>query len=448
MHVLIAGLGRFGGGLGALRYFAEQGNRVRVCDRASADSFADVTAKFSSRDEVSFHFGPERPELLDDIDLLVPSPALPDDHILIREARARGVRIAGEIELFLERCPTPVLAVTGSNGKTTTAHLLAEMLNAAGHPARLAGNMGISLLPVLDELDAQTTVVVELSSFQLERFDLARLRTSGFSLRGAIVTSFAPNHLDRHRTVQAYAEAKARLFELLDDDAPLIFEGSSPTERSWRASPELDGLRIGCSMQEQALLAQLAAFAPHRVAALNATQATLLGEALGLFDRETAAAVLRSFRPLPHRLEIVAEDEGLTFVNDSKSTTPEATAAGVAAFDGPVHLIAGGYDKALDQGPLIKAARRCASVRLLGQTAAALAEALSDHPDCEVFPDLDRLLDDVALRVDAGVVLLSPGHASYGLWRDYRGRGESFRDGVAQRWCQTSGERTFDSTAE
>jgi UDP-N-acetylmuramoylalanine--D-glutamate ligase len=450
MRALVAGLGRFGGGAGALRYLVACGWEVRVSDSAPESAFADVVAAWAEHPEVSFHFGPEELSLLEGVDLLVPSPALPDDHLLLLEARRRGLRVAGEIELFLEHCPARVLAITGSNGKTTTAHLLCRMLEEAGHRARLAGNMGISLLPQLAEIRDSDWIVVELSSFQLARLDLDRL--CGLQrrprLRGAIVTSFAPNHLDRHRDLDDYAAAKARLFSLLPDGAPVVLEGESAAEKHWIESGLIRRLRRLRSRDDEALAHRLLEVSPHGVAARNAMQAARLARALDLCEEAHAIAVAKRFRPLEDRLEIIADDGQRRFVNDSKSTTPEATAAGVAAFRGDVHLIAGGYDKELDLEPLVDAARSCRSVRLIGATAPRLAESLADHRDCRRFETLDDLLDDLFRRVESGVVLLSPGHASYGLWRDYRARGEAFRRGVRQRLAGESPSKSENSRLE
>ncbi|MEZ6194983.1 MAG: UDP-N-acetylmuramoyl-L-alanine--D-glutamate ligase [Planctomycetota bacterium] len=426
---LVVGLGRFGGGEGALRFLADRGDEVLVSDSAPEAAFADVVAAWRDHPRVTFSFGPQTPELLAGRDLVVASPAVPPEAPILRAARERGLPVTTELALFLERAPRLGLAVTGSNGKSTTAELLAAMLRAAGRTVEVAGNMGRSLLPEVATLPPETELVLEISSFQLEAMALPTP-----PLRGAIITGITPNHLDRHGDMARYVEAKSRVLELVADGGSLVAPRDLPALADWRAAGRLDRLReIAVESLPADVATAIAAGAPNRIIAFNARQAAALAGATGPLGVAAVTRALAEFRPLRHRLEEVARRGDLRFVDDSKSTTPEATAAGVAAFEGPIHLVCGGYDKGLDPAPLLDAARRCASVRLLGATAEDLEGRLRGHADLARFTTLSSLLDDVFARVRSGCVLLSPGHASYGLWRDYRARGEDFRRGIRER---------------
>lgn len=424
-RVLIMGLGSFGGGEGAARYFAQRGDHVTVTDLRSAEALAAPLARLADLPAVRYVLGRHDEADFLTADRLVVSPAVPDADRLTALSRSRGVAIDTEMGLFLERCPAPVLAITGSNGKSTTTRLLHALLDAAGLRPYLAGNIGISLLPVVDDLDPLRPVVLEISSFQL-----ARLAGRDPLFRGAILTNLTPNHLDRHPDFAAYARAKAVVFERLERQGVGVFNADDPESKGIAARfPEA----LGVSSAEADAGVPALSFLPGPTNRMNFLQALTLARRFTGDPLVAAAAhVAASFRGIEHRLEVFAERSGVLFVNDSKATTPEATHAAVGAFDRPIHLIAGGYDKGLAADLLLTDFSRCRSVHLIGATAGRLAELFRARGGrAFVHDSLDAAVAEAAAAAQPDdVVLLSPAHPSYGLFSDYRARGRAFRSRV------------------
>jgi len=321
--------------------------------------------------------------------------------------------------------------VSGSNGKTTTCRMVAGLLEAAGRAPRPCGNMGISLLPEVEHLAPDQPIVLEISSFQLERLgDEPRFSD-------ALLLPITANHLDRHGNFEHYVRAKGRLAELTRDGGSVILDATCPVSRRLARSMQPGRNAIWVERDEElrcvpALPHLLGAFNRRNFAAARKLVEAWLREDLVEADVRNAAETMH---PLPHRMEGVDARRPPRFINDSKSTTPAAALAAVTAFSRPVHLIAGGADKGVDPACMAAAFERCASVHLLGATGPTLrpiAEDLVERVTCH--PDLEGAFEAATAEADPGeVVLLSPGHASYGLYRDYRERGEHFRDLVRLR---------------
>ncbi len=439
--VTVMGLGRFGGGVGAARYLARFGARVTVTDLKGPESLGPSVAALEGL-PVALHLGGHREADFTGADAVVVSPAVPKSSPYLALAREAGAEITSEMNLFLEACPAPVVGVTGSSGKSTTTALLGAML-ARARPTRVGGNIGVSLLEDLPAIGPEEVVVLELSSFQLE--DLARL---GRSPRVAVVTNISPNHLDRHGTMEAYIDAKKNILRFQGRDDVAVLAADDPVVRTWAAEApgrvlffSLDGpvtegawaeggevvFRLEGREERADLGSVLRLRGRHNLA--NALAAAVAARVMGAgLDDVLAAAA--SFEPLPHRLEPVAEVDGVLYVNDSKATTPRAAVVAMEAFEAPVVLIAGGYDKHLDPSPMVEAARRRArAVVLLGTTAPALAEALGpDGPTVVRVEDLPEAVRQAARLAQRGdVVLLAPGHASWDMFENYEQRGEVFR---------------------
>ena len=415
------GLGRFGGGAGAARHFLAHGAEVTVTDLANREELGEPAELLAS--SCRLVLGRHVEDDFRAADVVVASPAVPTDHPLLHLARRSGARVTTEIELFLEACPARLVGITGSNGKTTTAYLHHALVEAAGERAALTGNMGISLLPEVDALAPETIVTVELSSFQLERLDATP------RLDAAVVTRITPNHLDRHGTMERYAQAKARIVDLLQPGATLVVDARCRVAGEWTRRAADRGLR--CVLVDDAAVDEtpeplhLLGRANRRNLAMAARAARTVVPRL---DAAAITHVARTHRSLPHRLETVAVLAGTRFVDDSKATTPEATAAAIEGLTARIHLIAGGRDKGMDPAPLLAAARRCATVTLLGETAPRLATRL---PGAARASDLDQAVRMACAAARSGdVVLLSPGHASHDMFRDYRARGRAFREAV------------------
>ena len=350
--------------------------------------------------------------LLDGARLLVKSPGVPGELPLVAAARERGIPVWSEVELGFTLLPgARFVGVTGTNGKTTTAELLGEIFRAAGRDVAVAGNVGTPLTSVR----AADWVVCELSSFQLEDVHT-------FACDVAVLLNLEPDHLDRHRTFEAYRDAKLRIFERAR--AAVVPQGFT-LGNSYRP------VTVATFTAGDALPAEPRIRGPHNRE--NAAAATAAARAAGLGD-EAIAAGLRSFPGVPHRLEQVGERDGVRYVNDSKATNVAAASRALAAYaDEPVHLILGGSLKGEDFAPLAAAVGpNVRSVHLIGEAAGQLAEAFAGR---KIFADgdLEHAVAHAARLAERGdVVLLSPACASYDQFENYERRGDRFRELVQE----------------
>jgi UDP-N-acetylmuramoylalanine--D-glutamate ligase len=375
---------------------------------------------------------------------VVKSPGVPREAPVIAAALERGLDVIGELELAWRAIPNRFVAVTGTNGKTTTVELLGQIHRTAGEPVAVAGNVGTPLASLAGELNPAATVVCEASSFQLES-------TSYFAPECAVFLNLAPDHLDRHRDLDAYLAAKLRIFANQGNDDVAIYNADDPLLAGRDlggcarrvafcrgAAPECEvALAEGTLFHDgEPLIAteELGILGEHNVA--NAMAAASAALAMGI-DRDAVREGLRSFAGVPHRLEEVAEIDGVRFVNDSKATNVASAAVGISAFDGGVHAILGGSEKGEPFRPLIETiAERCVACYLIGATADRLATELSSVVSGGV--ELHRCvdLDDAVRRAVAAastgeVVLLSPACASFDSFENFERRGDRFREIVA-----------------
>ncbi len=441
LAVTVMGLGLFGGGVGAASYFARRGARVTVTDLKSAEALAPSLEALAGL-EVTFRLGRHEASDFAGADVVVVSPAVPKPSPYPSAAERAGALVTSEMNLFLAACRAPIVGITGSSGKSTTTALAGEMLGRAG-PTRVGGNIGKSLLEEADMIRPDETVVLEMSSFQLE--DLAPL---GLAPHVAVVTCISENHLDRHGTMEAYIAAKKNILRFQTADDAAVLNADDAEVRSWREEargravfyavnrPLAEGacfegtrlvLRLEGKEESADLAGRLRLRGRHNLGNVlaAATAARLAGAPM-----EAIAAGAEAFRPLPHRLEPIGTAGGLGFVNDSKATTPAAARAAIEAFAEPIVLIAGGYDKHVDPAVLVEAIRRkVKAVVLMGATAEALARAIgSGGPPVERADDMgDAVRRAVRLAAPGDVVLLSPGHASWDMFENYEYRGEAFR---------------------
>ncbi len=371
----VMGLGRHGGGVAAARWLAQQGAQVTVTDVAEAQSLASSVAALGEVPIAHWVLGRHDEADFADADAIVVNPAVRPNHPLLAIARAHGVPITSEIELFLDRCRAAVIGVSGSNGKSTTASMLAEVFSAAGRHAWLGGNIGVSLLGQLHRIQAADQVILELSSFQLAHLsDLTRFPTA------AVMTNCTPNHLDWHGSWEAYVAAKRRLFDGLPDTGFAIFDPADLLVAPW---PAVLRAKVVPPWPVQRL-PPLAVEGEHNCR--NAALAAAAAESLGL-PMEAIFRGLRQFHGLAHRCEKLGQVAGRLLIDDSKSTTPEATRAALAACPGQVWLLLGGQDKGADFGPLLdEVARRAAGAACFGSLGQQLHSALTkispDFPSC------------------------------------------------------------------
>jgi UDP-N-acetylmuramoylalanine--D-glutamate ligase len=343
--------------------------------------------------------------LLEGVELVVKSPGVPGQAPLPAAARERGIPVWSEIELGARLLPNPLVAVTGTNGKTTTSELLGHILDAP-----VAGNVGRALTELVDRVEPEATIVCEVSSFQLE--DVHELAPVV-----AVLLNLEPDHLDRHGTFEAYRAAKLRVFERAR--TAVVPRGFGPVPG--------DATRLEFAADDPLPAEPLIPGAHNRE---NAAAATAAARALGV-DDETIAAGLRTFPGVAHRLELVAERGGVRFVNDSKATNTAAARRALAAYDAPLHLILGGRAKGetFDELAEAIAAANVVAAYLIGEAAAELATALGyAGVPFLLATTLARAVAEAASAARRGdVVLLSPACASYDQFRDFEQRGEEFR---------------------
>ena len=369
---------------------------------------------------VEVHLGTEEDGLLEDVELLIKSPGVPGESPLPAAARARGIPVWSEIELGARLVQNPLIGVTGTNGKTTTSELLGAMFRAADRPVAVAGNVGRPLTSLDGTLADDAWIVCELSSFQLE--DIHRLRP-----RIAILLNLTPDHLDRHESLEAYRAAKLRIFEnQTEADVAVV-------PRGFGAIPGgADRLEFGADdpLPAEPLI-------PGQHNRENAAAATAAARAAEIPDAAIAEA-LRTFPGVEHRLELVAEVEGVQFVNDSKASNTAAARRGIAAYPGrPLRLILGGSLKGESFDELAETLPPTVrSIDLIGEATEELAAALARAGRTfRRSGDLATAVGAAAGDAEPGdVVLLSPACASFDQYRNFEERGEAFRRLVEDLW--------------
>ena len=418
--VTVVGLGRFGGGIGVTKWLCAQGAKVIVSDHASADTLVESVAALDGLDVVLHLGGHEKADFLE-ADLLVVSPAVRRDMPLLTEAQAAGVLRTSEINLFLAQCKAPVIGITGTVGKSTVTAMLGEILTRR-FTVHVGGNIGKSLLKDLPSIAPEHLVVLELSSFQLDDMQLMR-----FSPHIALVTNLTPNHLDRHGTIEAYAEAKKNIFRFQSADDVLILNKSCPATSTW--ANQAPGKIEWFDPDAQPFELQV----PGKHNQANAQAAWSIAKVLGV-ERTIATDALSNFAGLPHRLQFIGEFGGVRYFNDSKCTTPDGAIVAVRSFAPRQSIIIlGGYDKGVSFDQLgAVLAKTAKAVIAIGTTKDIIANAVRCCRDC-VGP-IVKLADDLTAAVTIArnlaspgdVVLLSPACASYDMFTNYEQRGEAF----------------------
>lgn len=439
--VLAVGLGR--SGITVARALADAGVAVIAADAQNPEVPSDLA------DRVDVQLGCDDEELvrlLDGVDLVVPSPGVPEHAVLLRAAARRGVPIWSEPELGFRLAPHRLVGVTGTNGKTTVTEMTAAMLRAAGLDAVACGNIGDPFTPAALSAGQETILVAELSSFQLRFASTLRPQVG-------VVLNIAEDHLDWHADMAAYAAAKAQIWQAqtADDwavanvDDPIVVElarDHAPGRIAWTSIHGLPDVGVGVADgkfaarlpdHEGPLLAvdDLGLAAPHHVAN------TAAAACASLLTGATADAVIdvaRRFRPGRHRLETVAEVRSVRWVNDSKATNPHAATAALHAVSGPVVWIAGGLAKGVDLTPLRGALGEVRHAVLIGEAAAALAEVVaSDGIDSTSAGSIEEAVRIAAAIAEPGdTVLLAPACASFDQFRDYAERGDRFVSAVGE----------------
>ena len=437
LHAVVVGLGKTG--FSVARYLLKRGSRVAVTDnRAEPPELARLLALGG---DIVVRTGGFDAALLEHADLVVVSPGVALTGSFFDAARARGLSIVGDIELFARAARAPVVGITGTNGKSTVTTLLEKMAARSGLTMRAGGNLGAPALDLLDE--GVELYILELSSFQLET-------TESLALAAATVLNVTPDHMDRYRDLAAYAAAKARIFARCDVavinlDDPLVAAMVGPGRRQLSFSLRAD---VGADYalmrrddgdwwlmrRDEPLLAmsKLRLSGLHNAA--NALAALALAEALAL-PRAACLAALVAFTGLAHRTQWLAEIGGVRYINDSKGTNVGATLAAVGGMRGPLVVIAGGDGKGQDFSPLRAAfTGKVRAAILIGRDARALGAALEGVSALHYAPSLEAAVECAARVAQPGdTVLLSPACASLDMFRDYKHRGDVFAGAVQRR---------------
>jgi UDP-N-acetylmuramoylalanine--D-glutamate ligase len=442
---LIVGLAR--SGEAAARLLREHGEQVIGVDAGAPPAMEALAAR-----GVELHLHDDGLAELERAGAVVKSPGVPAQAPVIAAARARGLPVIGELELAWRLLPNELIAVTGTNGKTTTVELIGHIHREAGLPVAVAGNVGTALSGLVGKLDERATIVCETSSFQLED-------TLAFAPQAAVLLNITPDHLDRHGTLAAYREAKLRIFAHQGAGAVAVIPGGLS---EMRLCPGVRRVRFGqggeaeCALRDGRLwwqgeplleTAELSLRGAHNVENSLAAAAVCLARGL---DRDAVRAGLRGFAGVPHRLQEVTRRGGVLYVNDSKATNVASTRVALQAFpEGGVHLILGGQGKSQDFTPLREpVAASCRAVYLIGEDAPRIATELEGvtvregeaalrgaaAPEGTAMPlhecgDLERAVAAASRAANPGeTVLLSPACASFDQFADFEARGERFAE--------------------
>jgi UDP-N-acetylmuramoylalanine--D-glutamate ligase len=447
-RVLVVGAGKTG--VAVAQFCQQRGAKVTITDRRNGGELS--AARQALGDRVTWELGAHQERSFLDADLIVVSPGVPDIEPL-RAARRRGVRITGEIELAASFMQAPLVAVTGTNGKSTVTALAGEMAKQTGKPTFVGGNLGTPLIDAVGTPAASLAglVVVELSSFQLETAETLHPRAAAF-------LNLTPDHLDRYASVEEYGAAKLKLAAHLRGDDVMVVNADDPffaaagikrrgqtRVLSYSAQPrhraaEREAIVDGyidhageelVALGERYPIAELNLVGRHNLG--NALAAILLMRGNDLAPYATVRTALGAFRPLPHRMQLVADKGGVRFYDDSKATNVDSVVAGLDGFPTPFVLIAGGRDKGGSYAPLVETLRanRCRAAVLIGEATELIARAIGDVVPVVRAPTLDAAVASAVAKAQAGdAVVLSPACSSYDMFDNYEHRGRAFRAAV------------------
>ncbi len=440
--VAVLGFARQGKALA--RWLPRIGARVIVSDMRPVEKLAGEISQYPG---VEFVLGGHPETLLDGVDVLCLSGGVAPDLPIVQEAVKRRIRLTNDAQLFMERCPCPIIGITGSAGKTTTTTLTGEIMKRAGHQVWVGGNIGDVLLDVIDQMNREHVVVMELSSFQLELMSN--------SPHTASILNITPNHLDRHGTMENYIHAKAQiiLHQASNEVAILGYDDANTRQLGdyvkgdlcWFSASQM--ISDGTFMAGQRLLIagrsspsgepkvicgreDIPLRGDHNV--LNVLAACAITGANGV-SHEVMGATIRDFKPVPHRLEVVRVVNEVAYINDSIATAPERVVAALNSFSEPIVLLAGGKDKKLPWEEMLHLAlEKCRHIVAFGEAGELVVDVLrkvGGSADAVTrVQTLDEALAEAVKRALPGdVVLLSPGGTSYDAYVDFAERGEHFR---------------------
>lgn len=439
-RVLVVGLGR--SGVASALFLKARGARVTVSDSKAEDELREQIPVLLDQG-ITVETGGHGERTFRGQDLIVVSPGVPVDAPPLTQARALGETVIGEIELAAQFLPGAIAAITGSNGKTTTTTLIGEIMKAGGFPTLVGGNIGTPAISLVAQATPATITVLEVSSFQLETIQTFRPKV-------AVILNITPDHLDRHRTFQAYADAKARIFEnqqasdfavLNADDATCVEMASRSKAQVFWFSRQGEVERGACVRGEQVVfhnseeirkvmpVSEIPLKGSHNLE--NVLAAVCAAVLMGCDPGRIGSAV-RAFRAVEHRLEFVANIRGVQYFNDSKATNVDATIKALESFPANIHLILGGKDKGSDYTVLNDLLRqRVKKVYTIGAAAEKIETQIGKAAEIVHAETLESALKRAATAAVPGdIVLLAPACASFDQFKSYEHRGRVFKDVV------------------
>jgi UDP-N-acetylmuramoylalanine--D-glutamate ligase len=446
-RVLVVGLGK--SGVASALFLKAHGARVTVSDTKSGDELRNEIPSLLDHG-ITVETGGHGERTFRGQDLIVVSPGVPADAPLLVQARAMGEAVIGEIELAAQFLPGPIVAITGSNGKTTTTTLTGEILTSGGLLTLVGGNIGTPAISLAERANRETAVVLEVSSFQLETIQT-------FHPKIAVVLNVTPDHLDRHRTFEAYVDAKARIFEnqrgddfaVLNEDDPTCVGMAARTrarvfwfsrqkevkQGAWVREGKIlfrDGSSSQKNPQSEVMLAsEVPLKGAHNLE--NVLAAVCAGALMGCTSEKIRQAV-RDFKAVEHRLEFVATIRGVDYYNDSKATNVDATIKALESFPANIHLILGGKDKGSDYSLLNELLRqRVKRVYTIGAAAGKIESQIVSLKGGGVEIVHAETLENALRKANAvaepgDVVLLAPACASFDQFKNYEQRGQVFKE--------------------
>lgn len=440
-NILVVGLGK--SGIAATEAMVNLQANVAVQDSKAEADIDEKLLAYLKENKVTCYFG-TTPENLEAFDLLVLSPGVPVDLDFVQEAKKAGAEIIGELEVAYRIGNGNYVAITGTNGKTTTTSLVGEIFDKAGKTTYVVGNIGVAVISKAMTAEDDTWLVTETSSFQLET-------TCDFKPVVSAILNLTPDHLNRHKTMENYGLAKAKIFENQDESQYLVINYDDKVcydlAKNCKAKvvpfSRLEELDFGAFVKDGYIVIKneqgdLVRFCKEEELVIpgshnleNALAAAAIAYFAGL-EPEMITKALKEFQGVEHRIEYCGQVDGVRFVNDSKGTNPDASIKAVEAMNGGIILIAGGYDKGSSFDELIEAFNgKVKHMVLLGKTAQAIKETAEKHgfTNCTIVKNMEECVEEGFKRAAAGdTVLLSPACASWDMYTSFEKRGEHFKE--------------------
>jgi UDP-N-acetylmuramoylalanine--D-glutamate ligase len=404
-EVIIVGLAR--SGLACANLLYDLGARVSVTDNKDCDATRLNASRLKSKN-IKVELGQHTQDFLKDKELLVVSPGVPNEALPVSWAKQSEIPVISEIELAWILCPATVIAVTGSNGKTTVTTLIGKILEAGGRNVFVCGNIGNPFAGEVEKMREADYVSLEVSSFQLENIQKFRPKI-------AVMLNFSANHLDRYKNIQEYLDAKKRIFMNQDKTDYLVLNYDDPVLKKIAKETK----------------ARIIPFSKEKIFNPNQSAVLTVGSLLGI-ERKLILDVFKEFKGIEHRMEYVAEINNIKFINDSKSTTVDSARWALENIDNPVVLIAGGKHKGVDYSVILDLARKkVRSVILIGEAKEKIKSAFGESLSTEEALSLEEATEKAYRKAKSGdCVLFSPMCSSFDMFSDYEERGRVFKKAV------------------